>query len=440
LRRAIICNMKVTLERIRRWGLKGGLGILDQGLHSGANFLLGILLARWISPEMYGGFAASYSLFLLFSTFQVALIAEPMSIFGADQYRKDLITYLNYLLRIQWFGVLLGALLLIFILLFLAKGVLRESMIAMVISLPFIFFYWFVRRAFYIEMQSGMAMMTSLIYSSLLILIIFYLQFMTGLTITAAYLAIALSSFIASSLALPRLGISFLGRHSWESSINPQLVNRELWNFGKWVLPAYLAGWLTSFSFPLFVSILMNSQSAGAYRALQNLFLPFQQFLAAITLLALPWLAKQRSDHGSARLFGLTQAIAAISGLIALIYCFLIIIFRHEIVALLYENSFYSSFDYLVVFLAISTLLGSVPLILGLALRVLDQPDTILWSKGCAAIFTVLFAIPIIKLFQMNGVIFALLGGVAVESFMMLFFYFRSRNLTASHLKDTLSF
>lgn len=431
--------MKITLGRLRRWGLRGGLGLLDQGLYSGANFLLGVLLARWLSPASYGGFAASYSLFLLLSTFQVALIAEPMSIFGADKYRTEVIPYLNYLLRIQWVSVLLGALVLGLFSFILAEGVLRESLIAMVISLPFIFFHWYVRRAFYIEMQSGMAMVTSLVYSTLLILILYYAQAAGRLTVTGAYLAMALSSLVAAFCALPRLGINFLGMSSGGGNIDRRLVNGEVLNFGKWILPAYLAGWLASLSFPFLVSILLNPQSAGAYRAMQNLFLPFQQFLAAITLLILPWLAKQRTDHGSGRLFSLTQAAAAIAGLAALIYCFLIVVFRNEIVGLLYKNGFYSSFGDLIIFLAISTFLGSVPLILGLALRVLDQPDTILWSKGCAAILTVLVAVPMIRLFQMQGGMLTLLAGTAVESLMMLFFYSRSRNLRTGQLENTVT-
>jgi O-antigen/teichoic acid export membrane protein len=427
--------MNLSLERLRHWGVKGGLGILDQGLFSGANFLLGILLARWMSPEMYGGFAASYSLFLLLSTFQVAIIAEPMSIRGADKYRQDVVSYLNYLLRLQWVGTLLGTLLLIAFSLFFVEGTLREAMMAMLISLPLILFYWYLRRAFYIGMQSDIAMVTSLIYSALLIIFVLYVQSAGGITVFEAYLGMALSSLAASIFALPQLGVNFFGKQSGGSSINAQLVNRELWNFGKWVLPAYLAGWLTSLSFPFIVSILINAQSAGAYRAVQNLFLPLQQFLAAVTLLALPWLAKQKSDHGNRRLFHLAQAAAGITGLAALIYCLSIIIFRQKILALLYMNEFYSSFDDLVIFLAIATLLGSVPLMLGLALRVLDQPHTILWSKGCAGVFTVLVAIPIIKLFQMNGVIFTLLGGAAIESLILLFFYFGIRNINVSPFK-----
>jgi len=421
--------MNLSLEKLRHWGLRGGLGILDQGLFSGANFLLGILLARWMSPEMYGGFAASYSLFLLLSTFQVAIIAEPMSIRGADKYHKDVVSYLNYLLRLQWKGILLGTLLLMVFSLFFVRGILREAMIAMLISLPLILFYWYVRRAFYIEMQSGMAMLTSLIYSVLLISFILYARSVGGIMLWAGYLGMGLSSLIASMFALPRLGIDFLGKQAGGSGLDPQLVERELWDFGKWVLPAYLAGWLTSLSFPFIVSLLINAQSAGAYRAIQNLFLPFQQFLAAVTLLALPWLAKQKLDHGSQRLFGLTQAAAGITGGAALLYCSLIVVFRHEIVRLLYENEFYSSFDNLVLFLAIATFLSSVPLILGLALRIMDRPNTILWSKGFAGACTILFAVPSIKLFQLNGVIFTLLAGTVIEAVMLLFFYVRIRNL-----------
>ena len=45
------------LAKFLRWMTKGGLAILDNGLISGSNFLLGILLARWLAPEEYGAYA-----------------------------------------------------------------------------------------------------------------------------------------------------------------------------------------------------------------------------------------------------------------------------------------------------------------------------------------------------------------------------------------------
>jgi O-antigen/teichoic acid export membrane protein len=417
--------MNIASGRIKYWAYKGGLGILDQGLFSGANFLMGILLARWLSPADYGAFSAAYSIFFLFSIYQVSLIAEPMSIFGATRYRNQTVSYLNYLLRLQWIGSFLGAIIIVIFSLLPFSSALRTALISMALSLPFIFFYWFLRRALYIEMQSGTAMIASFIYSGLLISAIISYQYFGYMTSIAAYLTMALSSLIAAFFALKRLGVSFWGKDAVSSSLSSAEANRDLWNFGKWVMPAYLAGWLTSLSFPFIISILLNPQLAGAFRAIQNLFLPFQQFLAIITLLILPWLAKQNLAYGIGKLLLQTRLIAGMATLVAVMYCFALIIFRHQIVVLLYDSKYYSSFDYLVNYLAIITLIGTGPLVLGLALRVLNYPKTILWSKGCAALFALLFGLPIILKYRMSGVVLTLVGSALIEAVIILFYYLR---------------
>ncbi|GIX47763.1 MAG: hypothetical protein KatS3mg131_1974 [Candidatus Tectimicrobiota bacterium] len=65
-------------ERLVRWARKGGLAVLDQGLFSGANFLVNILLARWLPPEEYGAFAVALSVFYLLAGFHTAVLTEPM--------------------------------------------------------------------------------------------------------------------------------------------------------------------------------------------------------------------------------------------------------------------------------------------------------------------------------------------------------------------------
>ena len=53
----------------RTWLQKGLYAVLDQGLISGSNFLLTILLARWLAPEQYGAYALSFAIFVFFSFF-----------------------------------------------------------------------------------------------------------------------------------------------------------------------------------------------------------------------------------------------------------------------------------------------------------------------------------------------------------------------------------
>src|SRR5271170_1290937 len=67
-----------------RWITKGGLAILDQGLISGSNFLIGILLARWLMPAQYGAFALAFSVFLLLSYVYQSFLAEPQAVFSGS--------------------------------------------------------------------------------------------------------------------------------------------------------------------------------------------------------------------------------------------------------------------------------------------------------------------------------------------------------------------
>jgi O-antigen/teichoic acid export membrane protein len=419
-------SYRLYLDRIAGWIFKFGYGILDQGFYSGANFLLSILLARWLSVDAYGAFSAVYSIFLLVATLQVALIAEPMSIMGADKYVNTVVGYLNYLLRIQWIGS--SALAFVFVivsLLFVHDRLLLENLISMALAMPVIFFYWYLRRALYLRAQSKLAMVTSFAYILSLILQIIGWRLFDRLSIETAYSSMAVSSLFASFFIMKILGVKIFGLGSLRANLNPDIVHAELWGFGKWLMFAYVANWLTVISYPLLITIYINAEFAGVFRAIQNLFLPFQQFLAAITLLVLPWLTIQRADKGDAQLLTATRHIAWVVGFVALFYCIGITVFRNAIMHFLYANEMYSNFSGLTPYLALATLIGAVHIILGLALRIVRQANIILWSKGIAALFFLTFAAPIIGRFQTEGILFLLIAAALIEAFIVVFFYFR---------------
>jgi len=87
--------------KFARWVTKGGLAIVDQGLISGSNFLIGILLARWLMPEQYGAFALAFSVFLLLSYVYQSFLAEPQAVFSGSAYSGSLRGYLKTLLGIH---------------------------------------------------------------------------------------------------------------------------------------------------------------------------------------------------------------------------------------------------------------------------------------------------------------------------------------------------
>ena len=91
-----------TLRRqVIPWVMNGGLAILDQGLITGSNFVIGILLARWMAPEQYGAYAVAFATFLLLGMLYQSLLIEPMGVFGASAYRDCVRGYIKALMWVH---------------------------------------------------------------------------------------------------------------------------------------------------------------------------------------------------------------------------------------------------------------------------------------------------------------------------------------------------
>jgi hypothetical protein len=59
----------LTMARLRVWGARSALSLLDQGLTSGAGFCVNLVLARWMPAEVYGAFAVVFAGLLFISGF-----------------------------------------------------------------------------------------------------------------------------------------------------------------------------------------------------------------------------------------------------------------------------------------------------------------------------------------------------------------------------------
>src|SRR5438552_11552208 len=77
---------------------KGAWAVTDQALFAGSNFILNIVLARWLTPDGYGAFGVAFAVFLLLGTLHTSLLTEPMIVFGAGRFRDRAAQYLGLLL------------------------------------------------------------------------------------------------------------------------------------------------------------------------------------------------------------------------------------------------------------------------------------------------------------------------------------------------------
>src|SRR5229473_6100809 len=89
------------------------LAFLDQGLFTGSNLVINLLLARSLEPREYGAFAVGFSVLTFLFTGYSAVLIEPLLVFGAERYQTQFGEYFAIVLYVHaavtgGAGVLLG--------------------------------------------------------------------------------------------------------------------------------------------------------------------------------------------------------------------------------------------------------------------------------------------------------------------------------------------
>src|SRR4051794_33143169 len=135
-----------------RWGFKAGFAVLDQGLFALSNFIINVVMARWLAPQDYGAFTLAYSVFIVLGTVHTALLADPLIVFGAGKYKDHFAAYHRSVIGAHWrlaaaASLLLGAagvLLLTF-----GQREIGLALLAAAAASPFILLLWLMRRSCY---------------------------------------------------------------------------------------------------------------------------------------------------------------------------------------------------------------------------------------------------------------------------------------------------
>src|SRR5882757_4711202 len=160
--------LQFTAKRLRVWGVRAAFSLLDQGLFSGAGFLVNWLLARWLAPASYGAFAVAFAAFLFTYGFHNALLLEPMSVFGPSRHAESLPGYFRAQLMIHI--VMVGPLSAVGIVTGLLVwritpgSPLVGAIMGVSLALPLILLLWLARRICYAVQRPSVAATGTALY------------------------------------------------------------------------------------------------------------------------------------------------------------------------------------------------------------------------------------------------------------------------------------
>jgi len=392
--------------KLVRWATKGGLAILDQGLISGSNFLIGILLARWLIPAQYGAFSLAFSVFLLLSYVYQSLLSEPQGVFSGSTYRQCLRGYLKALLGIQAMVTVFGIILLggsagVVYALGKADG-LPGALAGVAIASPCILFFWLLRRAYYMNLAPARAAMGAFIYFVLV----------TG-GLFVAYKRDWISPFSAYVLmAIGALGTGFFLLSQVNKALPPDSVAgptaaqawRKHWEYGRWALGVSVVTWIPYYMYYPLVSAFHGMAQAGQLKALTNLALPMEQSYTALSILFLPYAARVCREKGIQSSGPLVRRITMLFVFGALAYWAVLIPFKGPVFHLLYGGK-YMEVAPLLPYVALGTTLWSAAFGPAILLRAIESPDSIFYARIVASVLSLVVGVPATRAFGLWGVV-----------------------------------
>ena len=430
-------NLLSMMRRLIPWARKGGLAILDQGLISGSNFVISILLARWLMPDRYGAYAVAFGIYVMLSLVYQSLMLEPMGVFGGSIFRSNLRGYLRSLVSIHLaFSVAICSALVISWAVahrLDAGGALTGALAGVAVASPCLMLFSLARRTFYVELSPAPAAIGAFIYSTVVL---------AGLYVV--YQHALLSPFVAFLLigggALVTGVVLMLGLRSGLSGSGPAPAFREAWRrhwrYGRWALAGCIAGWLPSYVYYPLLSSFKNMAQSGQLKALMNLTMPFEQTKGALLMLFLPYAARVMEQHGKTGARILARRLTLLSVCGATAYWAIIIPLHKPVFHILYSGR-YMEVAYLLPALALGQIFWSATFGPSVALRAMESPASVFVALAFATLASLLVGVPATYAFGLKGAIWG--SNIAdVLSFVALLFVLQSK-LAARGSADHLS-
>jgi O-antigen/teichoic acid export membrane protein len=404
-------DRKKLQQKLIPWAMKGGFALFDQGILTGSNFVISILLARWMSAEQYGIYAVAFAVFLFLLNFHQALLLEPMLVFGSSVYRNSLRGYLKSLLWLH----LWVSLLMIFGLTGSAAVMTRlgqspglaAALVAVAFVGPSVLLFWLTKRVFYLKLSPGPSAASAVLYCAVLL---------TGLGVIYKYDLVS----PASALLLMGIGglvsaivlLIYLGFQLRSTQTDPGL--RETWGrhwrYGRWALGANAMMWIPINIFYPFLSRFSGLAQAGELKALMNFAAPMLQTCAALSSLMLPYTARMLEQRGSAGANAALRLMTLICVACAIPYWMVLLVFKGPAFHLLYSGRYTSVIDLLPI-TALVSVLGSAFFGPAIVLRSMESPASVFGAVTISSCIALLIGIPLTRTLGVAGA----LWGMAVS-------------------------
>ena len=413
--------------------IRKGIVFFDQAMVSGSNFLLGILLVRYLGLESYGVFTLLWMGVLFGLDISQAFITKPLLSITPQIQKKKQKEYINHL---HWMQIFVGVLFLILCCLLIPFGnyFFRNEII---ILLPIIcgivccqILHDFYRKINFVKNRTGWVLILD---------IVLYIGQLIGVAILIFFETITLQNVLTVILSVNILSIGMGGITLGFEKLNRETLTNILlrhFHFSKWLLGTSILQWLSGNYFIIVGASILGTTAVGAIRMVQNIMgLCHVLFLAMENVMPIEAARQFHLDGENALIKYLIKSTWKL-GAGFLIVLLTLIFFAPQILNILYgeEAIQHSYIVFVYVLLYVFVFLGHP---FRFFLRTIEQTRPIFIAYVVSSLFSLFFANVLLNLFEMNGLLFGLIATQFLS--LLTYFFFIENKLSNSSASRTQS-
>jgi O-antigen/teichoic acid export membrane protein len=394
-----------------RWKAPIGFALLDQGITSGASFILLAIAARVLPVDEFGRYSIVWALSLLLMSGATALTVEPLAAILSSRGPSMRIPILAASAQLS---LLLGGVVAVVILM---CGLTAEAwsssfaplLLCLAATSPLQQLHLASRRFCYLLHRQGVAAASACVYATILVggaLTLWATDTCSGWGVVllsgAASLA-GLSVGIATS-CVPALRV----RRSLR-----RCILRQCWRTGKWLAGSSITLWLSSASiFPISAAI-YGAAETGIIRAQSILLMPVHQFTWAMGYLLVPHMADIAARHPR-RVGTMTLLSIGTLGTVAAAYSSIILLFSGDLLTLIYNKPEITAASSLLWPLAVGAIVNTIAAAMAIVLTAKGVTKPVFWARVASVAVFVPGAVILGSILRVDAIVWAMAAASAV--------------------------
>tara|TARA_B100001057_G_scaffold500410_1_gene615322 strand:+ start:24 stop:1280 length:1257 start_codon:yes stop_codon:yes gene_type:complete len=395
--------------------------LFDQIIVSGSNFIISILLIRFLDLEIFGKFSFLWLILLLINSVQLSYIISPMITNAGKQNKNELKSFYGSVILHQIFFSIFISLILFILLNFFGDIFpnfnLKEYSISFTLIVLFSQFYQLTRRLLFCINQTFKALVLDITTYSILIFALIYFNFYKGLNIN---LILWLFNFVYLFGVILNFKIFYKMKYKIHFFLKNFTLN---WKIAKWLLYTSIIQWFSNNLWVINSGFILGAKMLGIIRACQTIIGISNIFYQSFENLIPTIVTKKLKTNGIKAMLKYLKEFRIISLSISIVLSFVLILLSEQILRLFYGHEI-SKFNEILSYLSliIPLYFFTLPYVYGF--RTMQNTKPIFISYLLSSIVALTISNYIITNYDIRGYIFGTyLSQIII--ILILTFYFR---------------